>query len=739
MRYVLLLAAIWLLALPARATPRSPADTAALRINALPAAGLLLQKGWRYHAGDDPAWAQPGFDDSGWDTVTVARNGLPLPVRARAGAGWFRLRLRLVDSLRAQALALQLAEQSAGLEVYADGRRIGRSGIFSTLPARVRPVSRRGSLLNMDLVWSGPGPELLLAVRFAPYRPALPGRAWRVPSEHLMDFELRLCKQPQLRQQAEQAKIADSLSALKAGMFLLLCLLHVAFFRHNPAQRANAYFALYALLAVADYLLNVLYPPRLVLGGTSLVLSIVRYAVLYFGFIAGLRALYALFGMRPGWVYAGLCLLAGLLVPWQAYSNLLGAPPSSWPYLSVFVGTTLMQIRLTWQAVQRRQRGSLLVGSGFATGLLLVLAMVALDALFPQWASLDAYPLIYGALWTLAGLAPVLAISLYLAREFALDAQLLAVKLGEVERLSAQTLAQEQEKQALLAAQNETLETQVTQRTGELQRSLTNLRATQAQLLQKEKMASLGELTAGIAHEIQNPLNFVNNFSEVSAELMSELEEAQAAGDTGEVAALAADVRQNLGKITEHGRRAAGIVKGMLEHSRQSTGERAPTDLNPLCDEYLRLAYQGLRAKDKSFNAALTTDFAPDLPLVEAVGADVGRVLLNLFNNAFYAVRQRQQTGEAGYAPTVGVATERVNGHVEIRVSDNGPGMPAAVLAKIFQPFFTTKPTGEGTGLGLSLSHDIIAQGHGGTLRVESQEGRGTTFSVALPLNGAPH
>ena len=219
---------------------------------------------------------------------------------------------------------------------------------------------------------------------------------------------------------------------------------------------------------------------------------------------------------------------------------------------------------------------------------------------------------------------------------------------------------------------------------------------------------------------------------------MEELREAQAAGDSDEVAALAIDVTQNLTKITEHGRRAAGIVKGMLEHSRTSVGERAPTDLNRLCDEYLRLAYQGLRAKDKTFNATPTTDFAPGLPLVEAVGADLGRVLLNLFGNAFYAVQKRQQTGEPGYAPVVGVSTHRGNGHVTIRVTDNGTGMPAEVRAKIFQPFFTTKPTGEGTGLGLSLSYDIVTQGHGGTLTVESREGEGTTFAIALPAAHTP-
>ena len=267
-----------------------------------------------------------------------------------------------------------------------------------------------------------------------------------------------------------------------------------------------------------------------------------------------------------------------------------------------------------------------------------------------------------------------------------------------------------------------------------LDASLTELRATQARLIQKEKMASLGELTAGIAHEIQNPLNFVNNFSEVSSELVAELQDAQAAGDAAEVAALASDLAQNLSKITQHGRRAAGIVRGMLEHSRPSTGARTPTDVNALCAEHLRLAYQGLRATDPLFSAALGTDLAPDLPPVPAVGADLGRVLLNLLGNAFYAVRQRQQAGEPGYAPAVSVQTRRVNGQVEIRVQDNGAGVPAAVQAKIFQPFFTTKPTGEGTGLGLSLAHDIVAQGHGGTLTVESPDGHGTALVITLPV-----
>ncbi len=248
-------------------------------------------------------------------------------------------------------------------------------------------------------------------------------------------------------------------------------------------------------------------------------------------------------------------------------------------------------------------------------------------------------------------------------------------------------------------------------------------------------MASFGELTAGIAHEIQNPLNFVNNFSELSAELIGELEDEQRKPDrdTQLETELMTDLRQNIQKIAQHGRRASSIVKGMLEHSRTSSGERRPYDLNNLADEYLRLSYHGLRSKDKAFNAHLVTQFDAGLGLVEVMPQEIGRVLLNLFNNAFYAVREKQKTAPADYRPTVTVGTKLVNDRVEICVSDNGMGMTEAVTQKIYQPFFTTKPTGEGTGLGLSLSYDIVTKGHGGEMMVESEAGRGTTFLIRLP------
>ncbi|MEO7264388.1 MAG: ATP-binding protein [Ferruginibacter sp.] len=274
-----------------------------------------------------------------------------------------------------------------------------------------------------------------------------------------------------------------------------------------------------------------------------------------------------------------------------------------------------------------------------------------------------------------------------------------------------------------------------------IEQTLINLKSTQTQLIQSEKMASLGELTAGIAHEIQNPLNFVNNFSEVNTELIDELSQEVDKGNLDEVKALAKDIKENEQKINHHGKRADAIVKGMLQHSRSSNGVKDPTDINALCDEYLRLSYHGLRAKDNTLNATMKTDFDPSIGNINIIPQDIGRVVLNLLTNAFYAVDEKKKACqaepvEAGkvYEPTVSISTKKINGKVEITVKDNGNGISEAVKEKIFQPFFTTKPTGLGTGLGLSLSYDIITKGHAGELKVETKEGEGSNFIIILPV-----
>ena len=306
----------------------------------------------------------------------------------------------------------------------------------------------------------------------------------------------------------------------------------------------------------------------------------------------------------------------------------------------------------------------------------------------------------------------------------------------EKEKLKTQA---EEELNLRLAQQKAELENIVAERTSELvqqkeelERALFELKATQAQLIQSEKLASLGELTAGIAHEIQNPLNFVNNFSEVNTELIDELAQEVDKGNFDEAKSIAQDIKENEQKINHHGKRADAIVKSMLHHSRSSSSVKEPTNINALADEYLRLAYHGLRAKDKSFNATMHVDFDESIGEINVVPQDIGRVILNLITNAFYAVSEKKKQMDGKYEPTVSISTKKIKNEIQIKVKDNGNGIPQKAMEKIFQPFFTTKPSGQGTGLGLSLSYDII-KAHGGEIKVETKDGEGAKFIVQLP------
>ncbi len=281
----------------------------------------------------------------------------------------------------------------------------------------------------------------------------------------------------------------------------------------------------------------------------------------------------------------------------------------------------------------------------------------------------------------------------------------------------------------LLQQQKEEIEVQKKNVEG----TLAELKSTQSQLIQSEKMASLGELTAGIAHEIQNPLNFVNNFSEVNTELIEELSEEVDKGNLEEVKAIAKVIKENEQKINHHGKRADAIVKGMLQHSQTSTGQKEPTDINKLADEYLRLSYQGLRAKDKLFNATMKTDYDESIGNIVIIPQDIGRVLLNLYNNAFYAMAEKKKKQGVNDESTISISTKKIGDKVELKVADSGNGIPQKIVDKIFQPFFTTKPTGQGTGLGLSLSYDIV-KAHGGEIKVDSKEGEGSEFIIQLPI-----
>jgi signal transduction histidine kinase len=707
---------------------------AVFRLDSLPTQGIVLNQGWRWQAGDNPTWANPDVDDRHWQAIDPSQNITELPQIRQTHIGWLRLHLQVDSTLFGKIISL-LIEQQVASQVYLNGRLIANFGRVSVHPDQVEAYNPSGGDLAL---WQtvhfrvDSSIHQTLAIRFALQPNIRYLKFWNQPNPFLF-VKLHQADQRNLNRVDSIGNFdATSLDYFKGGLFLILALLHLFFYAWYPAQKVNFWFGSFCLLAAIAYLNQpVIYQ---FIHSVSLRMdAAVWQLALFFGIhLFFLGAVYSIFTKRIG------LLFYTALVAFSIYLILFTLQVEMPTNLSVFLALLLTDVEATrLLLLAARKRGQdywiLTIGAICFISFLIAYTVVPLLSV-----SLYTKSILLHVFYNLSTLSSPISITLFLASRFAQTNRSLAEKLVEVEALSAQTLAQEQEKQQLLATQNETLEQQVSARTMELSQSLAELKSTQNQLIQKEKMASLGELTAGIAHEIQNPLNFVNNFSEVSIELVDELKEGpfQQLPDSEKEHAdeLLGDLAQNLKKITQHGHRASGIVRGMLAHSRTSTGQLQPTDLNALADEYLRLAYHGQRAKDKDFTCELVIQFAPSIGQVNLMSQEIGRVLLNLFTNAFYAVRERQKQADLEYRPTVTVSTTKTKAGIEIHVADNGTGMSESVQQKIFQPFFTTKPTGEGTGLGLSLSYDIITKGHSGTMDVKSVPGEGTEMIIRLPV-----
>ncbi|TAF96282.1 MAG: GHKL domain-containing protein [Cytophagia bacterium] len=536
------------------------------------------------------------------------------------------------------------------------------------------------------------------------------------------------------------------LSGIAAGAFLVMALIHFFFLSFFRSKRYNLSFGVSMFLFTLYFYLNTvaIYSTG---RGSFLSNAIIREIAYPLAHIVLLSAVYDYlkYPKRLLFAFVFLAFFIGKLLVFFELIDI---------YSVAFYGLLLVNYAyLLWYALKQKNpeaktlKNAIIVFLATAVVyvvlfIVVVSVLVSIDfTLVDDGVAKFMLPLLFNIFIVGPQLVVSGAISLSLAKEFVKNNAILAKQLAEIEQLSA-------EKEDLLTRQNEMLERQVAERTDELQNSLKELHATQEQLIQSEKLASLGELTAGIAHEIQNPLNFVNNFSELSVELIEEAPKPPKGANEdwipqeipyGGWGAFFDDLKLNLQKINHHGKRASSIVSGMLQHSRASTGVKELTDINKLADEYLRLSYHGLRAKDSSFNADYELTSAPQLPQIKIVPQDMGRVLLNLINNAFYAVSKRNAISTIPdakkYKPTVKVSVQQIDNQVQITIADNGTGISKENLAKIFQPFFTTKPTGEGTGLGLSLAYDIVTKGHGGTIEVESAEGEGTTFILKLPIS----
>lgn len=707
-----------------------------ISIDSIPLKGLVLEKNWRWSAGDSPEWANPEFDDSAWAEVNPTQDLANIPNLTAKGIGWFRATLEFSPVVAQQLSTLQIS-QSVASEIYINGLLARKIGVVSTNPEQVKAVNLFNHY-NIGLPYSVSYPYVQISIRVA-YE--------QNPFYNRVGFNQSHCFKATVVATEHASTISRAIRQqtyygwFQVGVFFILTFLHLSFFSLYRTQRANLYFSLTTLWLGIAFLcipLTLDYFENLTEYFLAEFVQTIAFPIAYLFLI---RAIYEIYHQPTGVLYwmivvFGILVVISLFTPYS-----LG---SVWAELGTELLMTAEVIRVTALALRRHLPGARLIMIGMGVSLVMFLFFYV-DILLKNY---GFSPIIESGLggvitYQIAVLCVPLSISLYLAISFSKTNKELIEKLQENNELSKQNLRQEQEKQQLLAAQNETLERQVKERTAQLEQSLEELKATQNQLIQKEKMASLGELTAGIAHEIQNPLNFVNNFSEVSMELAQELAEELDRDpiDKELLKELAGDLTQNQQKINHHGKRASSIVKGMLEHSRNNTGEMQLTDLNALADEYLRLSYHGLRAKDKTFNADFKGEFDEKLPKLKVMPQELGRVLLNLLNNAFYAVHEKERLRIPNYQPLVTVSThyredDKLGAWAEIRVKDNGTGIPEAIRTKIFQPFFTTKPTGEGTGLGLSLSYDIVTKGHAGTFVIESEEGEGTEFFISLPYRG---
>ena len=666
------------------------------KIDSLPKEGIVLEKGWKWHAGDNPDFAKADFDDSAWESIDPTKDIFDLKNVSKNGdIFWLRLPLILSQSISKEALIMTI-KQSGASEIFLDGKLVQQIGVINKDKSRIKAISPGREPFSLQLF---PNQIHIFAVRYA-FQPNIKYGTHFANTNSILNLKINSLKS--WHKDDDNLQIEANWNIIIAVIFAILSILYFAFYLFFPIQKINLFFAIYAGLDFIPYGFSGFFVLKHVDFFYSFSNFIIFAAVIAGSFL--LLAIYRLFEQKIGIIF-WLIIILGI------FSIFFGLYNYQWGWVVFGIGfnfsINLELFRISIVSVLKNKKEAWIIASG---GFVFCISWILF--LFSN-SNGGEIELISKFFYALAQIVIPLSVAINLGYHFAKTNISLQQKLLEVEVLSI-------EKQQILESQNEQLDKLVAQRTQEL-------KASQAQLIQSEKLASLGELTAGIAHEIQNPLNFVNNFSEVSAELVEEMNQELNNGDINEAKEIANDLKQNLEKINLHGKRASSIVKGMLEHSRTSTGIKEFTDINQLAEEYLRLSYQGLRAKDNAFNSDFELIAEDNLPKIEVIPQDMGRVLLNLINNAFWAVKTVTK-------PLVTVKTEQSDNQIIIKVIDNGQGMSEEVKAKIFQPFFTTKPTGQGTGLGLSLAYDIVTKGHGGTIEVESLEGEGTEFIVKLPV-----
>ena len=681
---------------------------------------------WKYSPGDNLEWKNPGINDSNWALLRTDFSLDSIPSNSWKGIGWFRLKLKVDSSLYNKSLALVLTHYGAS-EIYFDGKLINQYGIPAAEVSEektMRPPFGQPLVVGLDNK-----PEHVLALRYSFLE------ATRLFAKYgILVHILDQFGSPGFLLHVGTAKYAIDFygESLTNNLFIALttlCVLVVIgcfnfiLYLFYSRDKMSLYMSI-STFVLAGFTLTKFLPSYANIGLEPMIMNNLLITIFGSLWIPVLMIAYysVYYAKLPGYVWSYFIISPVLAILW-IYTFEFANNVAIWLILLSFLDMVRLYVQ---SGIKKETYNRILIAGVILCQLTLVIGFVH------GILNINFYFIDYFLDFiTLLSIPVALSIfnTIRTAKAYINQEQ----QLAEVIRLSKLSLDQEREKQQILSSQKDILNSQVEERTAELKQSLDNLKSTQSQLIQSEKMASLGEMTAGIAHEIQNPLNFVNNFSEVNAELAMELQEQIQNKNYGEVNRIAGEIISNEQKITHHGKRADSIVKNMLLHSRTSSGHKELTDINAMADEYLRLAYHGLRARDKDFNATIKTDIDNSIGKIKIIPQDVGRVLLNLYNNAFYAVMEKKKLSVDHYEPMVRLRTKKSNDYVEIIVKDNGTGIPKKVEEKIFQPFFTTKPAGEGTGLGLSLAYDIV-KAHGGVIAVETKVGEGTEFIIQLPI-----
>jgi signal transduction histidine kinase len=679
----------------------------------IPSGGDTMLTGWRYHPGDNSAWAGTTLQDSSWDALDPIVYLSDFMKKYPEHIGWFRLKFAVADSLRNRIVGFS-SDIFGATELYLNGKLLRKLGKVDADSSKV-VVENSGDrpfpmMLSNDSIQ-------VLAIRFAYKKKELyvPELNRRITlTANIGNADMRFGNLPRML-----PIWIYYLGCFFVGLNFVLLVLHGSFYAYFRQGRQNLFYAGYTLFSAFTWTEALILLHEHELHLRMLNTMFMNTSILFMqAFLV--MTIYTFFAYQKRMVIGVLLIasVAGFILQFYAGEIIGFAVINLLPILYIFEA-----LRVTWKARQRRERGAVTILSGIFLYILFWIAT------FICFASQHLY---LGAFFIYLGAGCLMVLmSIAIARQLANTNIELQGKLSEVEELS-------KEKEDMLMRQNIILEEKVQLRTAELNESINHLKQTQSQLIHAEKMAGLGELTAGIAHEIQNPLNFVNNFSEVNIELMEELKNEKlkdpAERDDKLESLLLKDIAENLVKINHHGKRADAIVKGMLQHSRKSSGQKEPTDINALVNEFSGLAYRAQRSKDASFNANLVTEFDESIGMIKIIPQDIGRTILNLIANAFYSTAKASIAANEMYEPTVTIGTKKLGDKVFITVKDNGVGIPEKIADKIFQPFFTTKPTGEGTGLGLSLSYDIITKGHNGVLTVTSKEGEGAVFTIELPI-----